>query len=75
MSDSQGYIKYVTKKLETLTKIPCIHDYVNRIDDRIVFKIKYGYKLELQTPKTMKLFGSTKKLTEKNKKWRKRTKS
>ena len=27
----------------------------------IVFKIKTGYKLELLTPKTMKLLGSTKK--------------
>ena len=29
---------------------------------RLVFKIKEVYKLELQTPETMKLFGSTKKL-------------
>ena len=28
-----------------------------------MFKIKDGYKLELQTPETMKLFGSTTKLT------------
>ena len=27
-----------------------------------MFKIKDGYKLELQTPKTIKLFDSTKKL-------------
>ena len=27
---------------------------------RLVFKIKDGYKLELQTPKTIKLFDSTK---------------
>ena len=27
-----------------------------------MFKIKYGYKLGLQTPETVKLFGSTKKL-------------
>ena len=32
-----------------------------------MFKIKDGYKLELQTPETMKLFRSTKKLTEKTK--------
>ena len=32
-----------------------------------MFKIKFGYKLQLQTPETMKLFGSTKKLTEKTK--------
>ena len=30
-----------------------------------------GYKLELQTPETMKLFGSTKKINRQNKEWRK----
>ena len=33
-----------------------------------MFKIKDRYKLELQTPGTMKLFGSTKELTDKTKK-------
>ena len=32
-----------------------------------MFKIKDGYKLELQTPKAMKLFGSAKKINRKNK--------
>ena len=45
----------------------------------LVFKIKDGYKLELQTHDTMKLFGSTKKIKTKgkkqNKKWSKYTKS
>ena len=35
--------------------------------NRSVFKIKDGYKLELQTPETVKLFDSTKKLTDKTK--------
>ena len=48
------------KKHNTLTAIPPIHVYINRISNRLVFKIKDGYKLELQTPGTMKLFGSTK---------------
>ena len=39
-----------------------MHVYINIINNRLVFKIKDGYKLELQTPETMKLFGSTKKL-------------
>ena len=30
-----------------------------------MFKIKNEYKLELQTPESMKLFGSTKKLIDK----------
>ena len=37
--------------------------------------MKDGYKLELQTPKTMKLFGSTKKLIDKTKHGEKNTKS
>ena len=32
-----------------------------------MFRIEYGYKLELQTRETVLLFGSTKKLTEKEK--------
>ena len=35
--------------------------YTNKIKNRIVFKIKTGYKLELLSPETMKLLGSTKK--------------
>ena len=32
-----------------------------------MFKIKNGYKAELETPEIMKLFGSTKKLLDKTK--------
>ena len=39
-----------------------IQSYISRTNNRLVFKIKDGYKLELQTPETMKFFGSTKKL-------------
>ena len=34
--------------------------YVNKIENRITFKIKTGYYLELLTPEPMKLLGSTK---------------
>ena len=43
----QDYIEYIIKKLETLATIPSIHVYINRINNRLVFKIKDGYKLEL----------------------------
>ena len=33
--------------------------YINRIGNRITFKIKNGYYLEILTPGTMKLLGST----------------
>ena len=48
----QDYIEYIIKKHETLTAIPPIHVYINRINNRLVFKIKDGYKLGLQTPET-----------------------
>ena len=37
------------------------------MENRIRFKIKTGYHLELLIPKTMKLLGSTEKKTDKNK--------
>ena len=66
VSDIQGYIEYIIKKYEELTTIP-IYVYINRINNRLVFKIKSGYKLELQTSATTKLFGSIKKLIDKTK--------
>ena len=60
MSDIQDYIEYTIKKHEILTAIPPIHVYINRINNGLVLKIKDGCKLELQMPKTLKLFGSTK---------------
>ena len=41
--------------------------YPNKIKNRIVFKIKTGYKLELISPEIMKLLGSAKKDVDKNK--------
>ena len=52
---------------ETLTTIPPIHASIKRINNRLVFQIKDGYKPELKTPETMKLFGSIKKLIDKTK--------
>ena len=34
--------------------------YINKTENRIIFKIKKGYSLELLTKETMKLLGSTK---------------
>ena len=44
---------------------------MNRINNRLVFKIKDGLNLELKTPESMKLFCSTKKLIVKKKKMEK----
>ena len=44
---------------------PLIKVYINKIENRVTFKIKNGYYLEFLTPETMKLLGSTKsKITE-----------
>ena len=47
-------------KDEQKTVNPSIKIYINKIENRITFKIKTGYYLELLTSETMKLLGSTK---------------
>ena len=54
------------KKHETLTDNPSIIIYINRIENRITFKIKTGFFLELLTSKTMKLVWSAKSKRTKN---------
>ena len=56
----QNCIEYIIKKHETIADTAPILIYANKISNRIVFKIKTGYKLELLSKKTMKLLGSTK---------------
>ena len=68
ISDIQDYFEFIIKKHETLTENPPIQIYPNKIKNRIVFKIKTGYKLELLTPETMRLLGSTKKDVDSNQK-------
>ena len=67
ISDIQNYFEFIIKKHETLTENPPVQIYPNKIKNRIVFKIKTGYKLELLTPETMKLLGSTEKDVDKDK--------
>ena len=55
VSDIQVYNDYIIKKHEILPTNPPIHIYINRINNRRMFKIKDGQKLELKTPETMKL--------------------
>ena len=61
ISDIQDYFEFIIKKHETLTENPPIQNYPNKVKNRILFKIKTGYKLELLIPETMKLLGSAKK--------------
>ena len=59
ISEIQDYIEYIIKKHETVGENAPILIYANTINNRIVFKIKTGYKLELLSKETMKLLGST----------------
>ena len=59
VSDIQNYFEYILKKHSESVDNPSIRMYINRIENRITFKIKNGYYLELLTPETMKLLGST----------------
>ena len=67
IDDIQDYFEFIIKKHETLTNNSPIKIYSNKIKNRIVFKTKAGYKLELLTPETMKLLGSTKNIVDKDK--------
>ena len=58
ISDIQDYFEYILKKHSESVDNPSIRIYVNKIENRITFKIKSGYYLELLTPETMKLLGS-----------------
>ena len=65
IADIQDYFEFIIKKHETENRP--VQIYPNKIKNRIVFKIKTGYKLELLTPETMRLLGSTKKYVDSNK--------
>ena len=63
----EDYFEHIIKKHETVLDNPPMQIYVNKIKNRIVFKIKTGYKLELLSPEAFKLLGSTKKDVDQNK--------
>ena len=65
VSNIQEHFEYLLKKHGEDVGEPSVQIYVNETESRITFKIKNGYGLELLTPETMKLLGSTKnKITE-----------
>ena len=63
----QDYTEYIIKKHKTIGETAPILIYANTINNRIVFKIKTGYKLELLSKETMKLLGSTKNIIDSDK--------
>ena len=48
ISDIQDYFEFIIKKQETFTENPPVPIYPNKNKNRIAFKIKTGYKLELK---------------------------
>ena len=71
ISDIQDYFEYILKKHGEKAVNPSIKLHINKIENRITFKIKIGYYLEFSTPETMKLLGSTKSKIKKKKKKKK----
>ena len=67
VSDVQDYFEYILKKHSKSVDNPSIRIYVNKVENRITFKIKNGYYLELLTPETMKLLGSAENKISKDK--------
>ena len=67
VSDIQDYFQYILKKHGENTDKPSIQIYVNKIENRITFKMKNGYSLELLTKETMKLLGNTENKITKDK--------
>ena len=67
VSDIQDYFEYVFKKHGENTDKSSVEIYVNKTENRVIFKIKDGYSLELLTPETIKVLGSTKKKITKDK--------
>ena len=65
--DIQDYFEYILKKHGESVDKPSVQIYVNKIENRITFKIKKGYALEILTSKTMKLLGSTESKITKDK--------
>ena len=71
VSDIQDYFEYILKKHGENADKPSVHIYVNKIENRVTFKIKDGYSLERLTSEAMKLLGSTENKIAKDKKLRK----
>ena len=67
-SDIQDYFEYVLKNHGENTDKTLVQIYVNKIENRVTFKIKDRYSLEHLTTETIKLLGNSenKITTQKN---------
>ena len=67
VSKIQDWFEYIFKKHGENTDKPSVQIYVNKIENRVTFKIKDGWSLELLTPEIMKLFKTTENKITKDK--------
>ena len=67
VSDIQDFFEYILIKHGENIDNPSEKIYVNKIENRIIFRIKYRYSLELLTSETIKLLGSTENKITKDK--------
>ena len=67
VSDIQDLFWRILKKHNEKINNPSMKTYANKIENRITFKTKIRYYLDLLTPETMKLHGSTENKITKNK--------
>ena len=67
ISDIQDSFEYILKKQSENLDNPSIKIYVNNIENRVTFEIKNEYHLEILTPETMELLGSTESKITKDK--------
>ena len=67
VSDIQHYFEYISEKQGENIDNPSLRIYVNKIENRIKFKIKTWHYLEHLTPETMILLGSTESKITKDK--------
>ena len=67
VSDIQDYFEYILEKHGEDIDEPSVQICVNKIENRITFKIKNVYSLDLLTPEIMELLGSNENKITKDK--------
>ena len=60
ISNIQDYFEFISKNHGESTDNSSIKIYVNKIENRVTFKIKNGYSLKIVTRETMKLLETLK---------------
>ena len=67
IADIHDYFEFIIKKYVTLIENPPVQIYPNKIKNRIVFKVKTGYKLELLSQRNDETIRKYKKYVDQDK--------